>query len=129
MSIRLREGHRVFVHSEYTDMRCGFCKLGFYVREKMGSDLLEGDLFLFIGKTRKLLKAICYDGTGLLLFAKRLERGKFMKLEQLEDKVITVDELDTLLRGSQIRRQKFGAAALTNKSSVSSMPRYAADRT
>lgn len=129
MSLRFREGHRVFVFSEYTDMRCGFCKLGFYVREKMGADLLDGDLFLFIGKTRKLLKAICYDGTGLLLFAKRLERGKFMKIEDLDDKAITAEELDLLLRGSQIRRQKFGSEALTNKASVSSMPMYAADRT
>lgn len=129
MSIRLREGHRVFVYGEYTDMRCGFCKLGFYVREKMETDLLEGDLFLFVGKTRKLLKAICYDGTGLLLFSKRLERGKFMKLEQLEDKVITVEELDVFLRGSQIRRQKFGVEALTKEKVESNIGPYAADRT
>lgn len=99
-------------------MRSGYCKLSYFVREKMGKDLLEGDLFLFIGKTRKLLKAICYDGTGVVLIGKRLEKGRYMKLEDLEDKVITTDELDTLLRGSQIRRQKFGKSALTKREST-----------
>lgn len=115
MSLRLRDGHRVFLYSEYVDMRAGFQRLSFYVREKMNEDLLEGDLFLFVGKTRKLLKGICYDGTGLLLVGKRLEEGRFMKLDYINDYVLTRDELDTLLRGGLIRRQKFGNSALTSK--------------
>ena len=116
MSVRLREGHRVYVYSEYVDMRAGFQRLSFHVREKMKQDLLEGDLFLFVGKSRKLLKAICYDGTGLLLIGKLLEQGKFMKLEMIEDFKLNVDELDTLLRGGVIRRSKFGRSALTTQS-------------
>lgn len=85
MSFRLRDGHRVFVYSEYVDMRAGFERLSFYVREKMRQNLLEGDLFLFVGKSRRLLKGICYDGTGLLLVGKRLEQGRFMRLEELEE--------------------------------------------
>lgn len=73
MSFRLRSGHRVYVFTEYVDLRAGFNKLSMMVREKMKAKLLDGDLFLFMGKNRKKLKAICFDGTGLLLIAKRLE--------------------------------------------------------
>jgi len=108
MSLRLKPGLRVFVHHEYVDLRAGFDKLSMVVREKMGSNIVDGDFFVFLGKNRKKLKALCYDGTGLLLIAKRMERGRFMALEDLESAEITVDELDWLLRGSTIRRAAFG---------------------
>jgi transposase len=114
MSIRLKEGLRVFVFTEYIDLRGGFDKLSMLVREKMHSEMVDGDLFLFLGNNRKRLKAICYDGTGLLLIAKRMERGRFMRLEDLEESEITVEELDWLLRGSTIRRAKFGVVPETS---------------
>ena len=113
MSLRLRPGHRVFVFGEYTDMRAGFDRLSMLVREKLKAKLLDGDLFIFIGKNRKRLKGLCYDGTGLILIAKRIEQGKFMKLEELEHADLTADELDWLLRGSTVKRVKFGEEALT----------------
>jgi transposase len=108
MSLKLKPDIRVFVYSEYIDLRAGFDKLSMLVQQKLSRDLVDGDLFLFLGNNRKRLKAICYDGTGLLLIAKRMERGKFMRLEELEEKEITVDELDWLIRGSIVRRPKFG---------------------
>lgn len=108
MSLKLKPELRVFVYSEYVDLRAGFDKLSMVVREKMSRELADGDLFLFLGNNRKRLKAICYDGTGLLLIAKRMERGRFMRLEDLEEQEITAEELDWLLRGSTIRRAKFG---------------------
>ena len=103
----------MFIFNEYVDMRSGFNRLSMVVREKMKRNLLEGDLFLFLGKNRKRLKALCFDGTGLLLISKRLERGSFMSLSLIEEFEITEDELDQLLSGSLIRRRKFGEAALT----------------
>lgn len=108
MSIRLKAGIRVFVFGEPVDLRAGFDKLSMLVREKLGARIVDGDLFLFLGRNRKKLKAICYDGTGLLLIAKRMERGRFMALHELEHNEITVEELDWLLRGSVIRKAKFG---------------------
>ena len=108
MSLRLKEDLRIFIYSEYVDLRAGFDKLSMFVKEKMNRELVDGDLFLFLGHNRKRLKAICYDGTGLLLIAKRMERGRFMGLEDLEEKEITVNELDWLLRGAVVRRAKFG---------------------
>jgi transposase len=115
MSLKFRTNHRVFIFRSYVDMRAGFDRLSMIIREEMKAKIVDGDLFLFFGKTRKKLKGLCYDGTGLLLIAKRLEHGKFMKLEDLEWDQITVDELDWLLRGSVIRRTKFGEEALTRK--------------
>ena len=108
MSLRLKPGLRVFVHRDYVDLRAGFDKLSMLIREKMGANVIDGDFFVFLGMQRRKLKALCYDGTGLLLIAKRMERGRFMALEDLESVEITVDELDWLLRGSTIRRASFG---------------------
>lgn len=128
MSIRLRAGHRVFVYSQHVDMRSGFEKLSFLVREQMKQNLLNGDLFVFLGKTRKLLKAICFDGTGLLLFSKRLHQSRFMAIDRLEDFELSIEELDTLLRGSVIRRSRFGDEALTQKMERRTLLTDGADR-
>jgi transposase len=114
MSFQLREGHRVFVFDQPIDFRAGFDKLSSLVREKMKQKLVEGDLFLFLGKNRKRLKAICYDGTGLLLLAKRMERGRFMSIGELDDFELTRDELNLLLSGGLVKRKYFGEKALAS---------------
>ena len=111
MSLELREGHRVFVFGENIDFRAGFDKLSMVIREKMKKELVEGDLFLFVGKNRKRLKALCFDGTGLLLISKRLERGRFMSVVEFEESEITVEELNLVLQGGVVRRRHFGAKA------------------
>lgn len=103
-------------------MRAGYEKLSFRIREEMKLNLLEGDLFVFIGKNRKLLKALCFDGTGLLLMGKRLTQGRFMGLEQLESFALSDEELDLLVRGNVIRRSKFGEEALTARSENRNLP-------
>lgn len=98
MSLRFKPDLRVFVFSESIDLRAGFDRLSSLVREKMSASLIDGDLFVFFGRSRKKVKLICYDGTGVVLLCKRLERGTFMSLIDLEEKEITSDELDQLLR-------------------------------
>ena len=119
MSLSFRSGHRIFVLSEYIDMRAGFDRLSGYVRERMKSKLVDGDLFIFLGTNRRRLKAIYYDGTGVVLLTKRLEHGHFMRLSQLENTEITVQEFELLFRGSVIRRSQFGESALTRAHAVS----------
>ena len=113
MSLKLREAHRIFVFEEYIDLRGGFDRLSMIIRDKMGAELLSGDLFLFLGKSRKKLKAICYDGTGMVLIAKRLERGRFMSLLEMDQMEITEEEFQLFFKGSVIRRKYFGQDALT----------------
>lgn len=114
MSLRFRPGHRVFVYEVAIDMRAGFDRLSQIVREKMNRDILEGDLYLFLGKNRKRLKAICFDGTGLVLINKRLEKGQFMSITDFDSAEISSDELDVLISGGVICRRKFGREVLTN---------------
>lgn len=113
LSVRLRAGHRIFVFSEYIDLRSGFDRLSMFVREKMQSRLLDGDLFVFLGNHRRKCKALCYDGSGVILINKRLEHGHFMRLVDLETGEVTREEFETLFHGGVIRRTKFGESALT----------------
>lgn len=102
----------MFVYSEQIDFRAGFDKLSMLVREKMKMALVEGDLFLFLGKNRRRLKALCYDGTGLLLLSKRLERGRFMSVADFEEYELSVEELNYVLSGGIVRKKYFGEKAL-----------------
>jgi transposase len=116
MSLKFKADNRVFVFETVIDLRAGFDRLTYLVREKMGAKLVDGDLFVFFGKNRRKVKMICYDGTGVVLINKRLERGRFMNLFDLEHREITSEELDCLLRGGVVRRPIFGKIPLTNLS-------------
>ena len=63
-----------------TDMRKGHDGLFALVRNAMRRDPLSGDLYLFVNRPRTHCKILHWDGTGLCLYAKRLERGRFAKL-------------------------------------------------
>ena len=94
---------RVLLYRSPVDMRAGFEKLSCLIREQMKSDLLEGHLYLFLGKNRKRAKVIFFDGTGLVLLHKRLEVGRFMRIEEMcETKEMTTAELSLLLDGSHL---------------------------
>lgn len=97
-------GIRVFVYNEAIDMRSGFERLSYYIREQMGEDLLEGHVYLFLGKNRKRAKVLVFDGTGLVLVHKRLEVGKFVCISELGNlREITASELGLILDGSHMR--------------------------
>lgn len=94
---------RVFLYSKSVDMRGGFEKLSFLVRQEMAGDLLEGHLYLFFGKNRKRAKVLYFDGTGLILIHKRLEIGRFMRIEDLQTTgEMTTAELSLLLDGTKL---------------------------
>jgi len=98
------KGLRVFVFLEAIDMRSGFDRLLYYARDKMKAVIDQGHVYLFFGKNRRRLKAIFYDGTGLVLVAKRMERGHFMSIRELEKSEITLSDLRLIFHGSVIRR-------------------------
>ena len=75
--IGLPRGVSVFAFDEPCDMRKSFDTLTALVTEHMKRDVLVGDLFLFVGRDRKRAKVSYFDGTGMCLFAKRLEKGQF----------------------------------------------------
>lgn len=96
---------RVYAYTLPTDMRKGFDGLFGMVAEHLGRDPLSGDLFLFVSRTRKRAKVLHWDGTGLCLYSKRLERGRFARLWAGEDSAelaLTTSELQLFLEGSKL---------------------------
>ncbi len=71
-------GIRVWLAVGRTDMRRGMNGLALQVQETLGRDPFAGDLFVFRGAGGDLVKILWHDGLGLSLFAKRLERGRFV---------------------------------------------------
>jgi transposase len=69
---------RVWLAVGRTDMRRGMNGLSLQVQETLGRDPFAGDLFVFRGARGDLIKILWHDGLGLSLYAKRLERGRFV---------------------------------------------------
>jgi transposase len=76
--ISLAAGTKVFVACRPVDLRNGFDGLAAKVQQTIGADPFSGHLFIFRGKRGDYLKGLYWDGTGLCLFAKRLEKGRFV---------------------------------------------------
>lgn len=96
---------RVFVYREPVDMRKAYDTLSALVVEPMKKSLLSGDVFVFIGRTRKRAKALYFDGTGLCLLCKRLETGHFAAPWKRPGEgpiELTMNELSLLLEGSEL---------------------------
>ncbi len=74
--IRLGSTARAFAYGAPVDMRKGFEGL-LALAGHLAAQPLSGDLFLFVGKDRRRAKVLFFDGTGLCLFHKRLEQGRF----------------------------------------------------
>ena len=79
---------RVFVAVEPIDMRGSFDSLAGAVR-RLGLDPVDGHLYLFLNRRRRIAKALWFDGSGWCVLAKRLEAGSFQlpTLETAESKV------------------------------------------
>ena len=87
------------------DMRKQFDTLSALVVGEMGLDLLSGNAFLFVSKNRRRAKVLVWDGTGLCLYAKRLEKGRFTApWANSRGGVVrmTMSELALLLEGSEL---------------------------
>lgn len=90
---------RVLVYGKPVDMRKGFAGLADVVKNSLKEDPLSGDLFLFLGRNGKLVKALLWDRTGFIIIAKRLEKGRFRLRNQAEKLVLTPQSLELLLDG------------------------------
>src|SRR5437763_9366986 len=71
-------GVRIWIATGHTDMRKGMQGLSLLVQESLGRDPFAGDVFVFRGRAGSLMKAPWHDGIGLSLYAKRLDRGRFV---------------------------------------------------
>ena len=118
---------QVYAYTRPTDMRKGFDGLCALVTQGLHRDPLSGDIFIFVSRDRIRAKTLQWDGTGLCLYAKRLERGRFARLWRDEGATpitLTVGELDLFLEGSTIvGRVALSPPALTHFSLASDRAR------
>jgi transposase len=98
--IPVPSGARVWLAAGHTDMRRGFDGLALMVQETLRRDPHSGHLFVFRGRRGGLIKVLWHDGQGMCLFAKRLERGRFL-WPSPADGVVTISsaQLGYLLEG------------------------------
>ena len=96
---------RVLVATKPVDFRKGMDGLAALVKEQVKADPFSGAIFVFRAKRADRVKLIWWDGSGLCLFAKRLEDGKF-RWPRIEDGVIrlTAAQLQALVEGLDWRR-------------------------
>jgi transposase len=91
---------KVWLAAGVTDMRRGFVTLAAQAEKTLKQDPFSGYLFVFRGRRGDLIKVIWWDGQGACLFAKRLERGRFVWPAATEGKVaLTPAQLAMLLEG------------------------------
>src|SRR5262249_15974688 len=76
--IPIRSGVRVWIATGHTDMRRGMQSLALAVQQSLKRDPHAGDLYIFRGRRGDLVKILWHDGLGMSLYAKRLDRGKFI---------------------------------------------------
>jgi transposase len=92
--LTLTRAVRVFACAVPVDMRKGFDGLSALVEQQLGGQVLKGDVFLFVGKSRRRAKVLYFDGTGLVLLTKRLFQGRFAR-PRSEPGAAAVEFLDT----------------------------------
>jgi transposase len=109
-------GRRIFLFGQEIDMRSGWESLSNVVRGLMKKNIMEGDLYLFLGKNARRVKVLLFDGTGLVLVSKRLEKGCFQRLADFDDRrEIALEQLELIFQGTRInfafQRKDFSLAA------------------
>src|SRR6202012_2406749 len=103
--ISLAPGTQVYLVSRPVDLRNGFDGLAAKAQQIVGADPFSGHLFLFRGKRGDYKKALYWDGSGLCLFAKRLEKGRFVWPPIVDGALtLTPAQLALLIEGIDWRR-------------------------
>ena len=114
---------RIYVAIGATDMRKGFCGLEGLIRERLDCDPTSGHIFLFSNSRRDRLKLVYFDGVGLWVCARRMERGRLRWPESSGHRVQLSHEQFALLIGgidlTQTRERKWYRRAVGEESTES----------
>ena len=106
----LEDGRRYYVCQRYVRMNLGINGLSKIVSSEMKQPLLGGDVFIFFGKNRQMVKLLCWDGDGFLLYQKRLERGTFeLPRFKSERKAVEMPyrTLSAIMRGVSLKSVRY----------------------
>jgi transposase len=103
--IGLPSGTRVWLAAGVTDMRKGMDGLAALVQTTLAENPFSGHIFVFRGRRGDLVKLLWFDGDGMCLYAKRLERGRFVWPQAMSGSVaLSAAQLAMLLEGIDWRR-------------------------
>lgn len=106
-------GTRIWLAAGATDMRRGFDGLAALVQQRLGADPFSGHLFIFRGRRGDRVKLLWWDGDGMCLLAKRLERGRFVWPQAADGAVhLSAAQLSMLLEGIDWRTPRRTAPEL-----------------
>jgi transposase len=100
---------RVYLAAGATDMRKGFDGLFGIARDRLGIDPLSGHLFVFCNGRRNRLKVLYWDGSGLWICSKRLEKGRFSWPVQGDEQGrvrMSSEELTLLVSGIELSQSR-----------------------
>ena len=99
-------GVEIFVCLEPIDLRWSFDRLSNVALDRIGRDARSGALVVFFGRRGDALKVLFYDGSGMCLFYKRLDRGRFRVPTSSDGRAVAIEieehELDALLDGIEV---------------------------
>lgn len=111
-------GVEIYVALEPVDMRLSFDRLAGLAKEQVGYDARCGALFIFFGRRRDALKVLFFDGSGMAIFYKRLDRGRFAVPERPTESArhVEIDDaaLEALLDGIEIEGESTASPAKTH---------------
>jgi transposase len=99
--LALSSATRYFMYKEPTDMRFGINSLSGLVRNKLGFDPMNGDVFVFLGKRSDQIRILQWDRDGFAMYVKKLEKGTFER-PTLAGNSITSSQLSLLLQGVRL---------------------------
>lgn len=98
---------KVFICKEVTDMRASYDTLFHKTKSIIEQDPFSGHLFVFVNRRRTSCKCLFYDGTGLVLLSKRLERNTFCKINPLyKDRIVLTEaEFSLFFQGADLNKR------------------------
>lgn len=110
MMIHLPDQSRFLLYTRATDMRKSFHGLAALVKYKMGRDVLNGDIFVFISRRRNAIKLLRFEQDGFAIFYKRLEKGTFeipAVVGESDAILLSDNELIFILKGVALKQIKY----------------------
>lgn len=98
---------KIFVSKDPTDMRASYDTLFAKAKTVLSQDPFSGHLFVFINSKRTSIKCLYYDGTGLVIVSKRMERGTFTRLNPMYkgEIVLTAAEFALFFEGANFEKR------------------------
>lgn len=105
--IAMNRRTKIFISKDPADMRASYDSLFSKVKNILEEDAMSGHLFVFINSRRTSCKCLYYDGTGLVIVSKRLERSLFCKINPYHPGkiILTQAEFNLFFEGSDLNKR------------------------